>query len=142
MRRRAIAHWKAGLALCATGVIAVLAASCAPRFGRATRTAKANRRCTECHIDFLEEGLTVVHQTHGVTCMRCHGPSQGHIEDEVRRTKPDATFRGPAMETFCLTCHSPGKHRRQALHAANAALPPATRKTCTECHGEHELLPL
>lgn len=102
--------------------------------------AKANRRCLECHIDFEEEPIVVRHQTAGVTCMRCHGHSQAHIEDEVRATKADVTFRGKAMTLFCQTCHEPDKHRRGRTHAAELAKPVGKRRSCTACHGEHKLL--
>ena len=102
--------------------------------------AKANRRCLECHVDFEEEPLVVRHQAGGVTCMRCHGHSQPHIEDEIRATKADVAFRGKAMALFCQTCHEPGKHRRTPSHAAELAKPADKRRSCTACHGEHKLL--
>ncbi|MGB2824048.1 MAG: cytochrome c3 family protein, partial [Phycisphaerae bacterium] len=102
--------------------------------------AKANATCMECHIDFDTEEIVVVHGTHGVTCVRCHGPSRAHMEDEVRKTKADVTFRGQAMRLFCLTCHKPEKHRRVRNHAAELARPPHERRACTACHGEHKLL--
>jgi len=102
--------------------------------------ARANAVCMECHIDFEEEEIVVVHGSRGVTCVRCHGPSRAHMEDEIRRTKADVTFRGRAMRPFCLTCHEPGEHRRVTKHAAELARPPARRRACTACHGEHKLL--
>jgi hypothetical protein len=136
--------WPLALLLGTVCVPGVLLTACGPRpvSSGATAAAKANARCTECHLDFLEEGLTLTHQRAGVPCVRCHGHSQPHIDDEVRKTKADVTFRGPAMKVFCLTCHDPRDHHSQADHAANATLPPARRKACTQCHGEHELLRL
>jgi len=101
---------------------------------------RANARCMECHIDFEEEEIVAVHGRHGVSCVRCHGPSRAHMADEVRKTKADATFRGPAMAVFCLTCHKPGRHGRVKAHAAERAKPLAKRRSCTACHGEHKLL--
>jgi hypothetical protein len=144
----------AGAALCAGGCalagLVALAACRGPSVGSgvapagqgALSAAKANERCYECHLDFRGEALTVVHQKHAVSCVRCHGHSQPHIDDEVRTTKPDAIFRGKAMAVFCLTCHEPARHRRQPAHAASAAREPAKRRSCTACHGEHKLLPL
>ena len=133
-------------AVLAAGAMAVLLVSCRPRAGRPraaakpTDAAKANRRCTECHLDFEDETLTVTHQEAGVACVRCHGHSQPHIDDEVRATKADATFRGEAMAVFCLTCHDPTRHRKRPAHVASARIEPAKRKSCTQCHGEHKLL--
>ena len=104
---------------------------------------KANKLCYECHIDFEEEELSISHQKNGVACARCHGRSQPHMDDEVRATPPDAIFRGKAMEVFCLTCHNPiahaevRTHKIEAAAAKKAARPP---RTCTACHGEHELV--
>ncbi len=102
--------------------------------------ARANAVCMECHIDFETEEIVVVHGIHGVTCVRCHGPSRAHMEDEVRKTKADVTFRGQAMGLFCLTCHEPGRHRRVKEHAGELARPLAKRRACTACHGAHQLL--
>jgi hypothetical protein len=95
--------------------------------------------CYECHIDFKDEELSAEHAAHGVTCVRCHGPSQAHMEDEVRKTPADATFRGKSQEVFCLTCHRRSKHVRIAAHKREAAKG-EKRRTCTQCHGEHELV--
>ncbi|MFP4056059.1 MAG: cytochrome c3 family protein [Candidatus Brocadiia bacterium] len=114
-----------------------------PPEARAARAAKANYRCYECHIDFKGEELTTVHQRAGVTCVRCHGHSQPHIDDEVRATPADAVFRGKAMRVFCLTCHEPSDHGEVPAHAAEAMeAEPSKRRSCTECHGDHELIQL
>ena len=108
--------------------------------GSPADAARVNKLCLECHIDFEDEELTLAHQRAGVSCARCHGPSRAHMEDEVRATKPDAIFRGAAMEIFCLTCHGPALYRARPEHAANVVLEPKRRKSCTQCHGEHKLL--
>ena len=110
---------------------------------RAAAALKANQRCYECHIDFQEEELSTTHQNKGVACVRCHGHSQPHIDDEVRATPPDAIFRARTMKVFCLTCHEPREHikvKSHALEAARAAKTGKPERTCTACHGEHELV--
>ena len=110
---------------------------------RAAAALKANKRCYECHIDFEEEELSTTHQSKGVTCVRCHGHSQPHIDDEVRATPPDAVFRAKTMKVFCLTCHTAEEHIKVKTHALEAARATKTGKperTCTACHGEHELV--
>jgi len=103
--------------------------------------AKGQVVCYECHIDFKGEGLTTTHQRAGVTCVRCHGQSKPHMEDEVRKTPPDALFRGPATKVFCLTCHL-ADYAREKLHAPEEARAKAGGKprSCTECHGEHRIV--
>ncbi len=109
--------------------------------GAAVGAAAANKVCCECHIDFEGEELVRVHEKHQVACVRCHGHSQAHMEDEVRKTPADFTARGKGMEVFCLTCHDPIKHHRIGPHKEEAAkTDPARRRTCTQCHGEHKLV--
>ena len=128
------------------GAVAAVLASCVPRPSAGAvgvaRVRKANKRCTECHLDFIDEALTLTHQEAGVACVRCHGDSQAHREDEVRATKADVTFRGSAMQVCCLTCHDPARHGALAAHATDAARQPSKRRACTQCHGEHKLLPV
>ena len=108
--------------------------------GAAVGAKETNAVCFECHIDFQGEELVREHEKHQVACVRCHGPSQAHMEDEVRRTPADFTPRGKAMKIFCLTCHNPGKHGRISTHAAEARRPADQRRSCTQCHGEHKLV--
>jgi len=100
-------------------------------------TGTLNKRCFECHIDFEGEELTLLHQKAGVGCVRCHGESQAHMADEVRATPADATFRGKSTRIFCLTCHDPVAHLKYPAHTPEAA----KRRSCTDCHGDHKLLP-
>lgn len=131
-RRRAVLL---GLAVAAGLVLAaIVAASCGLGRRASASAALASNVCYECHIDFRAEELVVDHEKHGVTCVRCHGPSQAHMEDEVRRTPPDATFRGKAIAVFCLTCHA--RTRRHAEEVAKADVP----RTCTQCHGAHRII--
>ena len=120
---------------------AAVALCCQSSGGGAGANAKAealNRRCLECHTDFEKEELSKTHRKKGIGCVRCHGASQAHADDETGATKPDATFRTSTIRVFCLTCHSPAEHRKESQHRAEDAKPnPADRRTCTGCHGEH-----
>jgi hypothetical protein len=127
--------------------VALGLASCWPaKEDRKRREAAAqdlNNLCLQCHADFEEEELATKHQEHGVTCVRCHGPSKAHMDDEVRATPPDAIFRGPAMRVFCFTCHDAVKHAKEKKHteeAEKAKKDGRPERTCTACHGEHKLV--
>ena len=104
--------------------------------------AKANAVCFDCHVDFKGEGLATAHVKGGVSCARCHGASKPHMDDEVRRTPADVTFRGKAMPVFCHTCHDPEKHMALEPHQLAAATAARTGKpkSCTECHGDHKIV--
>jgi len=141
--RRAAALSALGAALTLAALL-VLASCRAPWGGQAGASAGKKVACYECHIDFKGEPLAAVHARAGVTCVRCHGTSQPHMNDEVRKTPPDAIFRGAAMQVFCLTCHDPAKHAAVEQHAAERARVAAGGKprSCTTCHGEHKLVHL
>jgi len=131
-------------------VAAALFASCVggPRRGAPSAqqkvAAKANEVCFDCHIDFKGEELVAKHVKGGVTCARCHGASKPHMDDEVRKTPADVTFRGKTMRVFCHTCHSPEKHMTLEPHQLAAAAEARTGKpkSCTECHGDHKIVEL
>ena len=133
---------EAGAALVLILVVSILPISCRLLGGGVkTSAVAANKVCCECHIDFEGEELVRVHEKHQVACVRCHGRSQAHMEDEVRKTPADFTARGKGMEVFCLTCHDPVKHHRIGPHKQEAAkTDPARRRSCTQCHGEHKLV--
>lgn len=101
---------------------------------------KTNKVCLECHMDFEAEAIVVRHQEAGISCVRCHGVSLAHMEDEVRATKADVTFKGAQEILFCLTCHDWWGFPKVAEHRGELAKPPAKQRTCTSCHGEHELV--
>ena len=131
--------WKLGLLTvlpAAVAAVMLVAASCQP--GGLSVGPSAETSCYECHIDFKEEALAAVHERHRVTCVRCHGRSLAHMEDEVRKTPADVTFKGKAMEVFCLTCHGRKRHYRVVAHEAEAKKD--KRRTCTQCHGSHRLV--
>ena len=53
---------------------------------------KSNSACMVCHIDFVDEELTVQHQKADVMCAACHGPCLEHMDDEMAATRPDLLF--------------------------------------------------
>ena len=107
-----------------------------------------NAGCYVCHMTFLREPLSATHVKAKVSCVRCHGPSAAHANDEdVGATPPDVTFKRPQVNVFCRTCHPthdvpPEKLllRWQQRSAATPATRPAVpAATCTECHGRHKI---
>jgi hypothetical protein len=139
----------AAAALVAAAVFASCVSISGRRRGEASpaeqqAAAKANAICFDCHIDFKGEELAAVHVKGGISCARCHGASKPHMDDEVRRTPADVTFRGKAMPVFCHTCHDPEKHMAIEPHqlAATTTADTGKPKSCTECHGDHKLVEL
>lgn len=90
----------------------------------------ANAACYVCHIPFVKEELSKSHLRAKVTCVRCHGLSAGHANDEdIGATPPDVSFGREQVDAMCLECH-------QRHDIADKA--PATA-ICTDCHGKHRI---
>jgi len=107
-----------------------------------------NAGCYVCHMTFVREELSAAHLKAKVACVRCHGVSAGHANDEdIGATKPDIAYKRPQVNAHCRTCHPahdapPEKvlarwQERQAARAAAEPLVPAV--TCTDCHGTHKI---
>lgn len=49
-----------------------------------------NGACYVCHIPFVQEDISKIHLAKKVTCVKCHGISAAHANDEdIGATKPD-----------------------------------------------------
>ena len=65
-----------------------------------------NAGCYVCHMTFVSEELSKTHLKAKVTCVKCHGVSAGHANDEdMGATAPDVTFERDQVERMCLECH-------------------------------------
>jgi len=89
----------------------------------------ANAACYVCHMTFVKEDLARTHLAAKITCVRCHGLSAGHANDEdIGATKPDVTFSRDRVPVMCLECHD--KHE---------IAPEKAKLVCTDCHGKHRI---
>ncbi len=89
----------------------------------------ANAACYVCHMTFVKEELSKTHLKAKITCVRCHGVSAGHANDEdIGATKPDITFERNGVEAMCLECH-----KRHDVEESETEL------VCTDCHGAHRI---
>ena len=116
------------------GPVAALIVGCLP-FLRSR--AVDNSRCFVCHMNFEREELAVTHAKDGVGCESCHGPSDAHCGDENNATAPDVMYPRAKLSLACLKCHT--SIPRTTDHKPILADPPAAKKVCTDCHGEHRL---
>lgn len=99
----------------------------------------ANAACYICHMTFVKEQLSRTHLRAEVGCIRCHGISAGHANDEdIGATPPDVSFKRDQVDTMCRKCHK--SHDIPAEHVVGRWLernlheqPPI----CTDCHGTH-----
>jgi hypothetical protein len=102
-----------------------------------------NSSCHVCHTNYKKESLATTHAQHAVGCVRCHGPSEAHRNDENNITAPDTMFPLARLDAACKHCHPLHNVPARAVVARFLERKIATTSTehlvCTECHGEHRL---
>ncbi len=101
-----------------------------------------NAACCVCHIPFVREELGKVHAVARVTCIKCHGLSAGHANDEdVGATKPDVYFARKEVGPMCRKCHENHDVPPEQVVArfVERRLPPKRKTICTDCHGSHKI---
>ena len=100
-----------------------------------------NAACYVCHMTFVHEELSRIHLAEKITCIKCHGLSAAHANDEeIGATPPDVTFSRSQIDTSCEKCHE--KHDVPARDVVARWLERKIRKpvtVCTDCHGMHRI---
>ena len=101
----------------------------------------ANAACYVCHMTFIKEELSRTHLKEKVGCIKCHGLSADHANDEdIGATKPDITFKHDRVDKMCGECHE--EHDAPARKVVARFIErKLTAKTtaCTDCHGTHKI---
>jgi hypothetical protein len=102
----------------------------------------SNAACCVCHMTFLKESMAKSHLKAKVGCVKCHGVSANHANDErIGATKPDIVFRRDQIDASCQKCHE--QHNASAKvvigRFVERNLPTSPQPTCTECHGMHRI---
>ena len=98
-----------------------------------------NGACYVCHMTFVREELSKTHLAAKVTCIKCHGLSAKHANDEnIGATEPDRTYARRRVNRMCRRCHKTHDVPAEAVVACwierrLTESPPV----CTDCHGEH-----
>jgi formate-dependent nitrite reductase cytochrome c552 subunit len=102
-----------------------------------------NSACHVCHTNYQEESLALVHAKANVGCVKCHGDSIAHRNDEANITPPDTLYPLAKIDTACHRCHK--AHDAPAAKVIGRWQERCPAKTnpkdivCTDCHGEHRL---
>jgi hypothetical protein len=101
----------------------------------------ANAACYVCHMTFITEELSRVHLKEKVDCIKCHGLSAKHANDEnVGATKPDKTFKHDQIDKMCAECHDEHDAPARAVVARFLERKLTAKTTaCTDCHGTHKI---
>jgi hypothetical protein len=102
-----------------------------------------NEACFCCHRNYDGEELVELHAGENIGCMKCHGDSVAHRNDEDHITPPEIMIPTEKIEAACLKCHethdAPAK---EVLTRWQKRCPTKTNPTelvCTDCHGAHRL---
>ncbi len=102
-----------------------------------------NSACLACHANYAEEPFAAMHREMNVGCVRCHGPSEAHRNDQEHVTAPDVMYLPEQIAPACAECH--WTHRAAPRDVIARWLERCPEKTdpqslvCTDCHGEHRL---
>jgi len=108
----------------------------------ATDPIGANGACYVCHMTFIKEELAKVHLKAKVGCVKCHGLSAKHANDEnIGATKPDITFKRKDVDAACQKCHEGHNVAAKKVIARylDRHLPAGSAPICTDCHGTHKI---
>ena len=103
-----------------------------------------NSRCFVCHINYMQEQLTVGHAKAGIGCAQCHGPSDAHTADESwasggNGTAPDIMYPPEKIDPSCVACHKVDQ-LMASKHAEYLSGKLKDKKTCVDCHGQHHMV--
>jgi hypothetical protein len=128
------------LCVLVTAIILVLARGLGV-FGEDAAATADNERCFVCHFDHRTEPFAVRHARAGVSCEKCHGPSDMHCGDEEHLTPPDVMYPPGKVVPACMVCHeAPGRLAKAETACPRYHEDPETRaQVCTDCHGMHRL---
>jgi hypothetical protein len=102
-----------------------------------------NSACFVCHVNYDEEPFALWHAKADVGCVKCHGDSFAHRNDEDNTTPPDKMYPADRIERLCDKCHE--THDAPAARVITRWQKRCPEKTdpstivCTDCHGQHRL---
>lgn len=102
-----------------------------------------NQACFVCHTNYQEEELAKQHADANEGCVKCHGESIAHRNDENNTTPPDVMYPAEAIDTACVKCHETHDAPARKVLARWQERCPAKQDpaqiVCTDCHGQHRL---
>ena len=115
-----------------------------PAENEVSKKAKAdNQACFVCHTNYQGEPFAAAHAKANIGCVKCHGQSTAHRNDENNITPPDVMFPAEKIDAACAKCHEthdvPAKKVLTRFQQRCPGKTDASKIVCTDCHGEHRL---
>lgn len=102
-----------------------------------------NFACYVCHGNYEGEELADIHAKEGYGCVKCHGESLAHRDDEDHLTPPDVMFPAEKIDPGCAECHdthdAPAKKVIERWQQRCPQKSKPEQLVCTDCHGKHRL---
>ncbi len=101
-----------------------------------------NATCYVCHMTFVHEKISSQHFEEKITCVKCHGLSAKHANDEnIGATKPDIIYARKDVDKMCEKCHEDHDvpPREVVARFVKRKLPAKKTPICTDCHGTHRI---
>ncbi|MBN2291722.1 MAG: hypothetical protein JXM70_04815 [Pirellulales bacterium] len=101
-----------------------------------------NATCYVCHMAFVHEEISSQHFEEKITCVKCHGLSAKHANDEnIGATKPDIMYKRDEVDKMCEKCHEDHDvpPREVVARFIKRKLPAKPAPVCTDCHGTHRI---
>jgi hypothetical protein len=105
-----------------------------------------NSRCQVCHLNFVQEPLSLAHARTNIGCIKCHGACDAHIADESwasggKGTPPEIMYPRLKINDSCLECHKLPTVIKSNNHKPEEIwLLAYQQKVCTDCHGKHRMV--
>ena len=102
-----------------------------------------NSACYVCHGNYDGESLVTKHGMEEIGCIKCHGESLEHRDDEDHVTPPDVMYPLEEIDKACRKCHE--EHDAPAVKVVKRWRERCPKKTnpkelvCTDCHFQHRM---
>jgi len=108
-----------------------------------------NSKCYVCHPSLKVEEIAAAHLAAGHGCVKCHGASTEHLQDEMQMTTPDILYGRKQVDAMCGECHEDPHEEVQAElksflaqwrgHSGPNGRTIYETSICTDCHGTHNI---
>jgi hypothetical protein len=117
-----------------------------------------NNSCLLCHADMQEDMKGSIHAQQGISCDRCHGGDPAQPTKELAKAPGTGYIGSPNKQQIaemCGTCHANVEvmnfygirtdqlaQYKTSMHGKKLFEGDTNVAVCSDCHGEHDILPV